>query len=437
MTDRTLPFRRPTGDDDLDVTIPRPRLTPLRLVRSPALPLPAPPVALPAAQVLAEAVAQRGGTIEVGPAAPPAAPWQRFEAVGLVDPAPRGRTAKAAAKLVVSSYRVLGIGILSLIVFVLIGYVGTSAFYYLSHTWVVPTIISPTDDKVVAARNELAAAQNLRGKLVTDLHDTERAVAVEQQFQLEFMHAVADDLAGRKAALDRVRALAGATASTRSHVRSTTASYATSFAQRQQTEYAAGLIDRGALMAGTYQVAQMSSSNLSLAEKQAELEGQAQELARQTAALDALLAMPEQTTGPISYDVLKIKRDLAASKLALAKALETRDTLTASLARQDEMIHGLQQSAYLRALADNATVALVPYGNLGNASPGASLYACKVAMVWCHEVGAVLLVLPGELPIRHPHTDATLRGQMIELRLTDAAAAEDEVLFVGGKPLAF
>jgi hypothetical protein len=72
-------------------------------------------------------------------------------------------------------------------------------------------------------------------------------------------------------------------------------------------------------------------------------------------------------------------------------------------------------AAFLRAVDDKATVALVPYGNLDNAKPGASLYACKVAMVWCHEVGTVAEVLPGEVSLKHPHNDSLVRGQMVEL----------------------
>ena len=72
----------------------------------------------------------------------------------------------------------MGISILSLIVFVLVGYIATSAFYFFSHTWMTPAIISPSDEKVVAAKNELTAAQNARDKLQADLHDTERENAV-------------------------------------------------------------------------------------------------------------------------------------------------------------------------------------------------------------------------------------------------------------------
>jgi hypothetical protein len=56
-------------------------------------------------------------------------------------------------------------------------------------------------------------------------------------------------------------------------------------------------------------------------------------------------------------------------------------------------------------------------------------------MVWCHEVGTVLEVLPGEVTFKHPRRDTTVRGHMVELKLTDAAAGEDDVLFAGGRPL--
>jgi hypothetical protein len=186
------------------------------------------------------------------------------------------------------------------------------------------------------------------------------------------------------------------------------------------------------MLDGKQQLAQISSTNLSLAERQAAFETESSELARQASALDALLS---DRDAPLSYDALKIKRDFDASQVSLAKSIAMRDTLRASLTRQDELLAGLRSSAYLRAVSDGATVALVPYANLDRATPGAPLYACKLAMVWCHQVGQVVQVLPGEIQLRHPHKDALVRGQMIELRLTDADAARDNVLFVGGKPL--
>jgi len=116
------------------------------------------------------------------------------------------------------------------------------------------------------------------------------------------------------------------------------------------------------------------------------------------------------------------------------KAIEQRKTLQSALDRQDAIIAGLQSSPYLRALADGAQVAFVPYANLSNVSKGTTLYACSLGMFWCHDVGKVVEVLPGEVTFKHPHKDQMLRGQMVELKLDNGAAQED-VLFAGGKPL--
>jgi hypothetical protein len=355
--------------------------------------------------------------------------WAEFKRLGL---GPKTSVAAGFGKVIVAAYRVLGFAILTTIVFALVGYLATTGFYMVSTSWVVPTIVSPTDEKVVALKGELATQQTERERIARELTDAEGAMASEQSFQARFAAAITSDRDGRLSALHRTRALAGAAAQTRAEIRATSEAFAQDASARMTEQYGAGMIDRHDMLDGKHRLAQISSTNLSLAERQAAFETESSELARQASALDALLSDGD---APLSYDALKIKRDLDASRLALAKAIAVRDTLRASLTRQDELLAGLRSSAYLRAVGDGATVALVPYANLERATPGEPLYACKLAMVWCHQVGHVVQVLPGEIQLRHPHKDAVVRGQMIELRLTDAGAAKDNVLFVGGKPL--
>jgi hypothetical protein len=355
--------------------------------------------------------------------------WAEFKRIGL---GPKTKLSAGFGKLIVAAYRMLGFAILTAIVVALVGYLATTGFYMVSTSWVVPTIVSPTDDKVVALKSELATQQNERDRIARELADSERAMAAEQSFQDKFAAAIASDRDGRRSALHRTRALAGAAAQTRAEIRATSDAFAQDASARMTEQYGAGMIDRHDMLDGKHQLAQISSANLSLAERQAAFETESSELARQADALDALLSDGD---APLSYDALKIKRDLETSRVALAKSVAVRDSLRASLARQDALLAGLRSSAYLRAVTNGATVALVPYANLERATPGARLYACRLAMVWCHEVGTVVQVLPGEVQLRHPHKDALVRGQMIELHLTDAEAARDNVLFAGGKPL--
>ena len=364
-------------------------------------------------------------------AAPPTA-WSDFEAMGLGKK--KSAASTSAAKAVVSIYRVLGFGVLTLIVIVLISYIATTTFYFLNHTWVAPVTVSPSDDKVVALRSQLAEQQNQRDRIAADLDDADRGVVAEEEFQASFLRAIKSDLAGREATLGRVRALAGVAASERTEIHRSNDQYARQERAQMAQEYDAHLIDRSTLLAGKYQLAQISGTNLSLAERQVELETQAAALATEASGLDALLTNSDGQTA-LSYDVLKIKRDYDTSKRELARALENRKMLAASLAREDAIIAGLKQSSYLRALDDHATVALVPYENLESVAAGSPLYGCRFAMVGCHQVGTVLEVLPGEVQFKHPHRDTDLRGQMLELKMTDPDAAQDEVLFLGRAPL--
>ncbi len=382
----------------------------------------------------------------------PDATWAVFDKLGLGKPAdwkfqPRSWLAKLAkvanvdaqkaSKWLVSAYRLLGFSILTLIVVVLVGYITTTAFFYVSDSWIVPMAVTPNDEKVLTLQAQLSTQQDQRDRIADELNQAERAIAAQQTFQLEFVKAIKGDLAGRRAALGRMKSLASTAAGTRSAIQSQNSAYAGAARKRMKEEYAAGMIDRNAMLNGKFQLAQISGSNLSLAEKQAEYETRAAELEATARSLDAILENAEDTGDlGLSYEVLQIKQQYETSRLELAKAIEARDSLKSSLARQDKIITSLTGSAYLRAINDNATVAFVPYGNLGDVKKGEPLYACKLTLVFCYHVGEVLEVIPGEVQFKHPHRDKNLRGQLVELKLDDddAEAGMEEHLFVGGKP---
>ncbi len=368
------------------------------------------------------------------PSHEPQQPWAAYEALGLG--APKVAFSQQAAKHLVTAYRLLGFGILTIIVIVLVGYIVNTMFFYMSDSWVVPAAVSATDEKVVALQSQLAEQQNRRDAIADELNQAERTIAAQQMFQAEFAKAIKSDLEGRRSALARIRSLANAAGATRRAIKSQNSAFASSSRRKMADEYKAGLIDRNSMLSGKFQLAQITSSNLSLAERQAEFETRAAELEAQTRSLDAILANVDGSNVALSYEVLRIKQEFEASRLDLAKSMESLKTLKVSLARQDKIVTALKQSSYLRAINDGASVAFVPYGNLQNLEKGSDLYACKVGMVFCYHIGEVLEVLPGEVQFKHPQRDKLLRGQMVELKLDDddPGAASDDVLFVG-KPL--
>lgn len=158
-------------------------------------------------------------------------------------------------------------------------------------------------------------------------------------------------------------------------------------------------------------------------------------------ALKSGLAAQQQQRDRLVAELDDAARAILAQKdpksAVVQQAGAQRKVLQAAIARQDEIIRGLEQSPYLRAITDRATVALVPYDNLEGVGPGTQVVACRAVMVLCREVGRVLEVLPGEVAFKHPRREKMLRGQMLELRLTDRGASAEDVLFLGGAPLLF
>ena len=195
--------------------------------------------------------------------------WQTYDDIGLPPPehppaAPDTAPApswlhKVASKLVVSTYRLMGFGILTIIVAALVAYIAQTLFYYGSHTWLVPTAISTSDEKVVQLRSELAGQENNRDKIAADLTSIDKAILAERSFQNEYAKAIAADVDGRRQSLEKVRELAGAAASTRTQIRSANDEFATEEQKRAAEEYKAGLIDRNGMIAHKQQMAGLAT----------------------------------------------------------------------------------------------------------------------------------------------------------------------------------
>jgi hypothetical protein len=294
--------------------------------------------------------------------------------------------------------------------------------------------VAKTDERVLALQAQLAEQENVRDKVAAELNHADRYIAVQQAYQAEFAQAIRADLTGRRAALGRVRDLAKGYAGARDRVRRSNQAFAAASQRKMAEEYAAGLIDRGQMLSGKFQLAQITSSNLTLTERQAEYENRATELEAEAQALDAILDSKGGTSA-LSYDVLKIKQEYELSRLETQKAIESREALKSSLERQEKVVDGLKSSPYLRAVDGDANVAFVPYSNMDDVKAGAPLYGCALEMLFCRKVGKIVEVMQGEVSFKHPHREKVLRGRMIVVDLKDKSAAEDDVLFVGGRPL--
>lgn len=142
---------------------------------------------------------------------------------------------------------------------------------------------------------------------------------------------------------------------------------------------------------------------------------------------------PEQWLMRREIDRVKLDKD---NQLGRRKPLESRLASIGKRTReQEEVVHRLEQSPYLRAINGKVVLAFVPYQNLKHIKVGTKLYGCSWGLVVCSRVGTIKATIDGEVQDIHPHDQSVQRGVMVEIQLSTPSAEGNTVLFAGGKPL--
>jgi hypothetical protein len=358
----------------------------------------------------------------------------------------------ALNKLVVSTYKVAGFAILTIILVGLVSYLGINVYYFVSSSWVVPTVLSPTDERVLQLDALAAQQEAAKGGLVTkrleleaELKTANRILDVELAFQDAFRDAMVTDLSDRKTQLARLRSLLSTYAASKRSILRSNEAYAGMSRESLREQYGAHVISQEEMLTGNYQLAQIAGANLGLDQKSVEISAQVAELTREVASLESAHAAAvsgKRTNGQVSYDVLHIKHEFDQSVLASSKARHDAEALAASVAmlgdiivRHERLIDMISRSPYVMAADKNLTMAFVPYENKKNVAVGAPVYGCKMGLVWCSRVGAVAEIIDGEVLAKHPLHNKDLRGVMVRLSLDDPKWIEQPVLHVGGRPL--
>jgi hypothetical protein len=371
--------------------------------------------------------------------------------VSATPPAPSGAP---LAQLAVAAYRVLGFAVLTAILVGLVSYMGIHVFFLVSSRWMLPAIVSPTDERVLVLRSQIAQQTALRARLVAEremaeaaLRDAHRLVEVQNAFAERARAAVEADLADRQRYLARLTSLSSDQRT--SEADATAASDALASVSREQldAEHAAGVIDREEYMRGQYQLTQMADMRVAMAARGVEIARERRTVEREVRALRSLLEAPaafgtDDAGGELTSEVLRLAQELARGELERQKAIDGFETakttlgaIDVALEEYDELLGSLEGSAYLEALEQRLTVAFVPYENLGSIADDDALFGCRIGVLICSEIGKIVRVLEGEVVLDHPLRRESMRGRMVELEIADASWAQEKVLFAGRAPL--
>jgi hypothetical protein len=177
-------------------------------------------------------------------------------------------------------------------------------------------------------------------------------------------------------------------------------------------------------------------------EKQ-EIQAQLGEIERSVTVDDKFIAEIANTVDtPKTPEQWLVRRELDRARLDKENELGRRAPLKARLEMlglrikdQEQVVHRLEASPYLRAVNGKVVLAFVPYTNLKHISLGTKLYGCSWGLVMCSRVGKIKATIDGEVQDIHPHDQSVQRGMMVEIELSTPSAEGNTVLFAGGKPL--
>lgn len=352
-------------------------------------------------------------------------------------------------KLLVSAYKLIGFGLLSIILLGIVSYVGIHGFYLVHRSWVVPTVISPNDPIVLDLRARIAHEDWMRHKVLTEratlevqLRKAQRVAELEKTFQRYFRRAMKKDAAVRRASLAQLAKVRAEQAQIEREMRVAINALLAPAKKKLRADHAAKLIDEEQMLRESYQLAQMAQARLDSSQSRVDLSERARKLELDVAAFESAARRFAQSDEPVNYEGLALQREHESS---LNQALGAQDEVDAlqrgldeldqSVVHYDEILNTLEESPMLRATQAKLALAFVPYDNEDRVGEGAPVYACSLGVLLCRKVGRIQSYWDGEVKQQHPVYGRELRGQLAELVLEDPSFAKSDVLHVNRAPL--
>jgi hypothetical protein len=365
-------------------------------------------------------------------------------------PSPRRRPlALVWSKLIVSAYRTVGFVVLTTILVGLLSFLFTRVFYLFSRSWIAPTLLSATDERIVRLNAEIVHQNTQRDRLLVErtslevgLSDAQRRVDMGAALSEALTRAALNEARARRGEGRRLNALAGTLDAVRNQVVEATRQFSEVSRKTLDEQFQAGLTTRDRYVTGGLQLGQLAQTNLALAEKTSDLAARREQMKREAEALLSATVSSDPGSAHLNVDALRLRQDFVRAALDVAKArdeikgyTEALATMDRSIARYGDLLKVLSEDPLLKALGGNLTMAFAPYENLPQVHPGAPVFGCRLDMLLCRKVGQVNQILPGEVSQHSPVESKNERGRMLEVTLQDGGhAARNQVLFLNHAP---
>lgn len=308
------------------------------------------------------------------------------------------------------TYRGTGFAIMSFTLAALGVYGFLMMFFFFNSTWIAPTVLSPTSDRML----QFSAGYQQAVQTYETLKVTEAKAERDRQYANFSLIALKLSKAELNQQLKNIDVLTGHKVKDLSDSNGLLTQLNGVKAQTQASRKA-GLITNEDATQTVTAIQQFrngtTDGGLTLSTARITLTGQVVQL--------------EQAIQQAQNDERTATDTIASTKTAI------------DLARAEVLV--LNNTSYMHAMKDGANLAFVSYDNLKNIKAGEPIYDCYLLVILCHKVGTVGEVYKDEqlvdFPIFNVRFSRTVRGVMSSLDMDGQKPMSSSILFVGSKPL--
>ncbi len=336
-------------------------------------------------------------------------------------------------------YKLIGVALLLLCALAVVLYAFLFLFFTFNRSWAAPVTLSPSQERVLAARPQVTMLEAGLDKTKIELN-TAKAQVINKQQQINQVKALLSRIHGALRAETKTLA---ATSREIEHVWKEQSHIVASSKQLLDTadhlevsiksELSAGLITKDQAASRYFSVQATRAAAVAAHTQSVQLATQAQQLSDAAGTLSGG-ATSIQATQTL-YQEQQLRSLLAQLEIDLITASGMVDALTKTVADAEHVLAVARTSAYHQAMDRVIYLGFIPYGNFSGVRVGALVYDCALQVIWCKKVGTVTVIYDPEEYARHPLFRTDLKGRMVELELEESTAASSQVVFIGGKPL--
>jgi hypothetical protein len=337
-------------------------------------------------------------------------------------------------KSFITTYRIAAVISLYGLLIGIGAYAAIMVLYSTNRSWIVPVLISPSNDKVLALTAQFVASQQSLNSLMLSTKNLREARGEmdRRRALLEYLLEQLNKAATRQRADNAASGTQLTRLAVQKHVDLSAMQELLAdidrSAQEVERNLKAGLMTRFDAFQQQTALAQFRNAYTDAEISEVVLK----DSARQKLSTD-LTVVDTMSKG------IAIKSELAQLELTVRTGDETIASNLAQIATIQRAIQAIRDNPYfVAAQAQRATeFAFVSYDNRSAIAPDAPVYDCVLSFVACRRVGTVGRVFSEEERAVNPIFKTDTRGTFVQLSLTDGEAVKSKTLFVGRKPLLF